>query len=82
MSRVTGRFESEEQKLAPWGYGDAFDVSQVPPGLRHVLEQIQDSDAFCLGKPRDITINYRTHYFYRCVMSAVNVSVFTTPSTH
>lgn len=41
MKRVTGRFESEEQKLAPWGYGDEFDAAQVPPGLRHVLEQIQ-----------------------------------------
>lgn len=39
--RVTGRFESEQQKLAPWGYGDDFDVAQVPPGLRHVLEKIQ-----------------------------------------
>lgn len=41
MMRVTGRFESEQQKLAPWGYGDAFDVAQVPPGLRNVLEKIQ-----------------------------------------
>lgn len=65
MMRVTGRFESEQQKLAPWGYGDDFDVAQVPPGLRAVLEKIQGSEAFCLGKPRDITINHRTDFFYR-----------------
>ncbi len=41
MMRVTGRFESEQQQLAPWGYGDDFDVAQVPQGLRHVLEKIQ-----------------------------------------
>lgn len=67
MMRVTGRFESDQQKLAPWGYGDEFDVAQVPPGLRAVLEKIQGSEVFCLGKPRDITINYRTDFFYRCV---------------
>jgi hypothetical protein len=41
MMRVTGRFESKEQQLAPWAYGDEFDVEQVPQGLRHVLEKIQ-----------------------------------------
>ncbi|TFJ84848.1 hypothetical protein NSK_003880 [Nannochloropsis salina CCMP1776] len=65
MQRVTGRFEDEAQKLAPWGYGDDFQVDQVPPALRKVLESIQDSPHFCVGKPRDITINRREKSFYR-----------------
>jgi len=51
--------------LAPWGYGDDFQVDQVPPALRKVLESIQDSPHFCVGKPRDITINRREKSFYR-----------------
>jgi len=30
-----------------------------------MLERIQNSPHFCLGKPRDITINHREKYFYR-----------------
>ena len=65
MQRVTGRFESEAQTLAPWGYGDDFNIDRVPPLLRKTLEKIQDSPHFALGKPRDITLNYRNQYFYR-----------------
>jgi hypothetical protein len=41
MVRVTGRFESEAQKLAPWGYGDNFDAEKVPPLLRKLLLKVQ-----------------------------------------
>lgn len=65
MQRVTGRFEDAAQTLAPWGYGDDFNIEQVPPALRSMLERIQASPHFCLGKPRDITLNHRENYFYR-----------------
>lgn len=29
MMRVTGRFESEEQQLAPWGHGPSFTIDKV-----------------------------------------------------
>jgi hypothetical protein len=65
MARVTGRFEGSQEKLAPWKYGDDFDLSQVPEPLREVIKRIEACGSFCLGAPRDITINYRHSYFFR-----------------
>eukprot|EP00466_Bigelowiella_natans_P010586 jgi/Bigna1/73614/fgenesh1_pg.25_\ len=65
MMRVTGRVESEEQRLAPWGYGDGFDETKVPPMLRMLLERVKNHPEFSLGSPRDITLNYRHSTFFR-----------------
>uniref|UniRef100_A0A7S0E4S5 Uncharacterized protein n=1 Tax=Hanusia phi TaxID=3032 RepID=A0A7S0E4S5_9CRYP len=63
--RCTGRQEFPEQSAAPWGYGDDFQVDKVPPALRAILKSIQDSQSFCVGKPRDLTINRRTNGFFK-----------------
>ena len=47
-SRVTGRPEGQETP-APWGYGDAFDPSAVPPRLSEVVSRIQQCGSFPLG---------------------------------
>jgi hypothetical protein len=65
MKRVTGRFERDEQRIAPWKYGDEFDASKAPPTIRTVLQRIVDSPAFDVEKARDITLNYRKDGFYR-----------------
>ncbi|KAA8496252.1 hypothetical protein FVE85_2407 [Porphyridium purpureum] len=58
--RVTGRDERQPaDKVAPWGHGDAFDVTKVPAYLQDVERSIRARDAFALGPLRDVTINYR-----------------------
>ena len=51
--------------MAPWGHGDKFNVTKVPPKLRSVLEMIQQSPLFCVGKPRAISINKRRNSFFK-----------------
>eukprot|EP01012_Entosiphon_sulcatum_P011822 TRINITY_DN17318_c0_g1_i1.p2 TRINITY_DN17318_c0_g1~~TRINITY_DN17318_c0_g1_i1.p2 ORF type:complete len:345 (+),score=65.76 TRINITY_DN17318_c0_g1_i1:80-1114(+) len=65
MMRVTGRPERKDQSIAPWKYGDEFDPSQLPPTISSMLERVQQSPDFKLGKPRDVTINYRHSGYFR-----------------
>lgn len=62
--RVTGRPESGAP-VAPWGYGDDFDVSKVPEQLRFLMDQIGESPLWAVGNPRDITINKRENGFFK-----------------
>jgi len=55
----------DADQVAPWGHGDKFDVSKVPPKLRSILESIQKSPLFALGKPRTISINRRCNSFFK-----------------
>jgi hypothetical protein len=61
--RVTGRPELlPVQRLAPWGYGDAFDASALPPALAALTARVASGAAggLALGPLRDVTVNYRT----------------------
>jgi hypothetical protein len=61
--RVTGRPELlPAQRLAPWGYGDAFDLAAVPPALAALVRRVRSgaTGGLALGRARDITINYRS----------------------
>jgi len=55
----------DADQVAPWGHGESFDVSKVPPKLRSILESIQNSPLFALGKPRTISINKRQNSFFK-----------------
>jgi hypothetical protein len=52
-------------KVAPWGAGDSFDISKVPPKLRSIMLSIQNSPLFSMGEPRSITINKRRNSFFK-----------------
>lgn len=65
MQRVTGRSERPEQSIAPWGYGDTFRESEVPPALGKLLRRVQRLEGFDLGAARDITLNLRRESFFR-----------------
>lgn len=65
MMRITGRPEQEGQRPPPWGYGDAFDESGLPPRIRALAERIQALPGLSLGPLRDVTINWRRLRFYR-----------------
>ena len=56
--RVTGRLERPDlgQGLPPWGYGDDFDESRLPPALQRLAHQIATCGAFAVGPLRDVTI--------------------------
>ena len=62
--RVTGRFERPDQPLAPWGYGDDFDVDALPDVLRKLAERARASP-LALGPLRDVTINRRRDGYFR-----------------
>jgi hypothetical protein len=51
--------------VAPWGHGDNFQISKVPPALRSILEMIHKSPLFALGKPRTLSINKRRNSFFK-----------------
>lgn len=53
------------QVPAPWGYGDAFDESQLPPMLARLVAQVRSIPGLQLGRLRDVTINYRRAGFLR-----------------
>ena len=64
--RVTGRLEKPGlQKIPPWGHGDTFDASQLPPNLAMLGAKIAGCGAFRVGPPRDATINMREHSFFQ-----------------
>ncbi|KAF5835226.1 hypothetical protein DUNSADRAFT_7715 [Dunaliella salina] len=65
MLRITGRPESEMQRVAPWGYGDGFDESKIPPKLAALVSRVRALPGLRLGPLRDITINYRHSGFLR-----------------
>jgi hypothetical protein len=61
--RVTGRPEHHpSQRLAPWGYGDSFDLSAAPPLLAALVRRVASgaTGGLALGPARDITVNYRS----------------------
>lgn len=65
--RVTGRLEERDGQLgggAPWGYGADFNLQEVPPTLRLLIERVQSS-RFKVGPVRDLTINHRTNSFFK-----------------
>jgi len=55
----------EADQVAPWGHGDNFQISKVPPALRSILEMIHKSPLFALGKPRTLSINKRRNSFFK-----------------
>ena len=66
--RVTGRPESSDQVIAPWGYGDAFNKQQLQlhaPSIHKLVEAVESkyddssNEINKLGPLRDVTINYR-----------------------
>eukprot|EP00877_Chromochloris_zofingiensis_P014807 jgi/Chrzof1/9580/Cz04g08080.t1 len=65
MLRVTGRPEHAAQKAPPWGYGDTFDESKLPPALQQLANKVRSIPGLHLGALRDVTINYRHSYFFR-----------------
>ena len=65
MLRVTGRYEMDDQPIAPWGHGDDLDIDLVPAPLRRLVDRAQATPGLALGKLRDVTINYRHSSFFR-----------------
>jgi hypothetical protein len=67
--RVTGRPEVEEQKIAPWGYGDTFQINNVPTSLKQLIQKITNTEYFngkiTQSALRDITINYRSDGMFK-----------------
>ena len=55
----------EADQVAPWGHGANFNVSKVPPKLRTIMEMIQKSPLFSVGKPRTLSINKRRNSFFK-----------------
>ena len=49
--RVTGRLERPDlgQGLPPWGYGDGFDATQLPPAIGELAQRIASCGAFAVG---------------------------------
>ena len=64
-ARVTGRPESAEQVLAPWGYGDGFRADALTAALRALVERLQRAPGVALGAPRDVTVNVREQAFFK-----------------
>ena len=65
--RVTGRIERPDidQKIPPWGYGDDFDASALPPAIGRLADKIANCGQFHVGPPRDVTINLRDQSFFQ-----------------
>jgi len=64
--RLTGRDEKKtDLPLAPWGWGQDFDNSKLPAGLRLAASRIQSLDGYPLGPLRDVTVNVRTSDDYQ-----------------
>jgi len=66
--RVTGRLEKPElgaAVLPPWGHGDGFDSSALPPAMRQLAAKVASCGAFRVGPPRDATINVRENSFFQ-----------------
>ena len=65
--RVTGRAERPDlpHTVPPWGYGDAFDASALPPALAALAAKVATCGAFCVGPARDLTINIRDNSFFQ-----------------
>ena len=65
--RVTGRLERPDlgQGLPPWGYGDGFDATQLPPAIGELAQRIASCGAFALGPVRDVTVNIRESSFFQ-----------------
>jgi hypothetical protein len=68
-TRVTGRLEKPYEDGAaeppPWGYGDAFDMAEVPPSIRQLADRIATCGDYELGPLRDVTINGRRNSFFQ-----------------
>lgn len=47
------------------GYGDDFNESQLPPGLRALVDRVRNLPGVRVGLLRDVTINYRYGGYYR-----------------
>ncbi len=65
--RITGRPEVPGQVIAPWGYGDHFVESKVPPGILAMSRTIRESSELGVTSShlRDITINFRDRSMFR-----------------
>ena len=65
--RVTGRLERPDlgQGLPPWGYGDGFDATQLPPAIGDLAQRIASCGAFKVGPVRDVTVNIRDSSFFQ-----------------
>jgi hypothetical protein len=82
MVRVTGRFESESQRLAPWGYGDTFDVEKVPLQLRKLLHKVRLSKIFliCTLPPPPYTVGIATKKTHLRLLTVLLFSHFSSRS--
>ena len=65
--RVTGRLERPDlgQGLPPWGYGDDFDATRLPPAIGNLAQRIATCGAFAVGPVRDATVNIRDNSFFQ-----------------
>lgn len=67
--RVTGRPELPQQNVAPWLYGDKFNLKGVPLPLLQLAEKVAQDASFGLpsglSSLRDITINYRDNSLFK-----------------
>lgn len=68
-TRVTGRPEQPYvdgiATAPPWGYGDEFDESAVPPSMLSLAARIASCGHYDVGPLRDITINGRSDAFFQ-----------------
>lgn len=65
--RVTGRAERPDlpHTIPPWGYGDRFDAAALPPAIAALATKVAECGAFCVGRPRDLTVNIRENSFFQ-----------------
>mmetsp|Transcript_33918 Transcript_33918/g.106468 ORF Transcript_33918/g.106468 Transcript_33918/m.106468 type:complete len:314 (-) Transcript_33918:149-1090(-) len=64
-TRVTGRPEKADQALPPWGYGDDFDESALPPAMGALAGRLRGSGLYNVGALRDLTLNLRRDSFFQ-----------------
>ncbi|KAL1519539.1 hypothetical protein AB1Y20_023054 [Prymnesium parvum] len=64
--RVTGRLERADlsQRLPPWGYGEMFSESSLPPPFFGLASRVRHVCPY-LGPLRDVTINGREKGFFQ-----------------
>jgi hypothetical protein len=67
--RITGRPESKLQNLAPWDYGDNFNLENVPSIFLKIGKKIEQCNklnkGIKLSNLRDITINFRANGMFK-----------------
>merc|ERR1719461_1935004 len=63
--RATGRPQGEDDPIAKWKYGHYFDKSELPKSIQNLIERIQNSPKYAVGKCRDVVIEQRLDKYFR-----------------